>query len=77
MCELLDVAFQQNNNNKMAHELNMSVTGYMHIKDVLVPKHLAVSQHSRKKQAFRKDFLQESPADNAQQNKLKQLKPLS
>jgi hypothetical protein len=42
----------------MAHELNMSLTGYLHIKDVLVPKHLTVSQQSRKKQAFRKDFLQ-------------------
>lgn len=64
-------------NNKMAHELNMSLTGYLHIKDVLVPKHLAVSQQSRKKHAFRKDFLQESPAEKAQQNKLRQLKPLS
>jgi hypothetical protein len=71
------MAFPSNNNNKMAHELNMSVTGYMHIKNVLVPKHLAVSQHSRKKQAFRRDFLQESSADNAQQHKLRQLKPLS
>lgn len=41
----------------MAHELNMSLTGYLHIKDILIPKHLAVSQHTRKKQALRKDFL--------------------
>ena len=60
----------------MAHELNMSVTGYLHIKNVLVPKHLAVSQQSRKKRAFRKDFLQESPSEQAQQLKLRRLKPL-
>lgn len=55
----------------------MSLTDYLHIKEVLVPKHLAVSQHSRKKQAFRKDYLQASQADQAQKNKLRQLKPLS
>jgi hypothetical protein len=60
----------------MAHELNMSLTGYMQIKDLLVPKHLAVSQQSRKKHAMRKDFLQESPADLAHTNKIKHLKPI-
>jgi hypothetical protein len=60
----------------MAHELNMSVTGYMNIKDILVPKHLAVNQQSRKKQILKKQFLMESPADMAQQHKLKHLKPI-
>jgi hypothetical protein len=28
----------------MAHELDMSITGYFHIKDKLIPKHLMVNE---------------------------------
>ena len=60
----------------IAHELKMSLTNYMQIKDLLIPKHLAVSQNSRKKQIFKRDFLVESPADVAQEHKIKRLKPI-
>lgn len=60
----------------MAHELNMSLTNYMQIKDLLIPKHLAFNQNSRKQHIFKRDFLIESPADIAQEHKIKRLKPI-
>lgn len=55
----------------------MSLTGYLRIRDLLTPKHLAVSQNSRKQHIFKKDFLLESPSEIAQEHKIKQLRPIS
>ena len=54
----------------------MSSTQYMKIKHLFVPKHLAVSQDTRKKEALKRDFLIQSPAEVVQRLKKDRLKPI-
>ncbi len=60
----------------MAKELDMSLTRYLQIKDILVPKHLAGNTIQRKRDMLRKLVLAESPFEIIQKAKEKYLRPI-
>ena len=60
----------------MTHELEMSLTQYLQIKDKLVPKHLTANEQQRKRDIIRKQVLAESPFEIIQKAKEKFLRPI-
>jgi hypothetical protein len=60
----------------MAHELDMSVSTYLHLRPKLVPKHLAGNDAQRRKDLIRKQILAESPLELIQKAKQKYLRPI-